>query len=415
MIEKVDVAVIGGGAAGLGAAIKAREFGAKKVMIIERAEQLGGVLTQCIHNGFGLVYFKEDKTGPEYINWFIKKVEELEIKKKLESMVLGITPDLKIWGTGKEDGIFEVQAGAIVLAMGCRERTRGNIVIPGTRPAGIYTAGTAQRLVNIEGFMPGRRVVIIGSGDIGLIMARRFVLEGCKVEAAVEIMPFCGGLIRNEIQCLKDFNIPLYLSHATIAIKGTKRVEGVVIARVDENMKVIPGTEKEIPCDTVLLAVGLIPENELSISAGIELDMITKGPLVNERMECKIPGIFAAGNVVQVYDLVDHVTMAGEVAGEYAAAYVKGEYKESKYKVKAGENVRAIVPQLITDVDNDVVIRLRVSKPINKAEILVNNIKKKVVNGVRPSEMVSLKLQKDDLAKMIKEREVIEVGISVAG
>lgn len=407
---EMDVVVIGGGAAGLGAAVRAKEAGAKKVLIIERAEQLGGVLTQCIHNGFGLAYFGNDMTGPEYIHRFISKADELDIETFMESMVLSITPDLVVTGVSKTVGLFSVKSGSIVLAMGCRERTRGNLVIPGTRPAGVLTAGTAQRLVNIEGFIPGRRIVIIGSGDIGLIMARRLYLEGCNVEAVVEIMPYCSGLIRNENQCLLDFNIPLYLSHATVQIHGTDRVEGVSIAPLNNEMNLVPGIEKHIPCDTVLLAVGLIPENEVSKTAGVDLNMVTKGPVVNEKMETIVPGIFAAGNVVQVYDLVDYVTMAGEVAAESAVEFSQGKRFENKYTISGGKNVTAIGPQWTTGT-TDFQIRMRVKRPIKHAEIRINDKKIKRVLGTRPSEMMSVEVKREQLESILKKNSELKVEV----
>jgi NADPH-dependent 2,4-dienoyl-CoA reductase/sulfur reductase-like enzyme len=409
--KNVDVVVIGGGAAGLGAAIRSKEAGAEDVFIIERAEQLGGVLPQCIHNGFGLIYFNENLTGPEYIHWFIDKAEKLGIEKRTRSMVLGITPDRKVWGVSQEDGIFQIQAKTIILAMGCRERTRGNICIPGMRPAGIFTAGTAQRLVNIEGYLPGRKVVVIGSGDIGMIMARRFLLEGCQVEGVVEILPYCSGLIRNEVQCLIDFNIPLYLAHATVGIKGKERVESVTIAKLTEDMKgTVPGSEKEIECDTVLFAVGLIPENELSINAGVVLDDMTRGPIVNEGMETNIPGVFAAGNVVQVYDFVDYATMMGEVAGENAVKFIQSGHRENKIKVKKGNNVQSIAPQVLTgETKSD--LKFRVTKPMDRGAIMLNGQKKKTVEGIRPSEMLTVKLDSKDIKKLTEDTGELEINV----
>jgi len=406
----MDVVVIGGGAAGLGAAVRAKEAGARKVGIIERAEQLGGVLTQCIHNGFGLAYFGQDMSGPEYIHRFITRVNELDIETFMESMVLSITPDRVVTAVSRNTGLFSVKAGAIVLSMGCRERTRGNLVIPGTRPAGVLTAGTAQRLVNIEGYIPGRRTVIIGSGDIGMIMARRLYLEGGRVEGVVEIMPYCSGLIRNENQCLIDFGIPLYLSHATVRIHGNDRVEGVTITPIDSEMNIIPGIEKYIPCDTVLLAVGLIPENEISKSAGIVLDGVTKGPVVNEKMETGVPGIFAAGNVVQVYDLVDYVTMAGEAAAESAVDFSQGKRFENKYRITAGNNVTAIGPQWTTG-ESDFQIRMRVRRPIKKAEIRINGQKLKRVLGTRPSEMMSVDVKQEQLESILNKDKELQVEV----
>jgi len=408
----MDIVVVGGGAAGMAAAVEAKKLGNEKVVIIERAEELGGVLTQCIHNGFGLTYFGHDMTGPEYLYSFFTQVEELGIDVLTDSFVLSISKDRKVTVVSKTEGMFNIQAKAIILAMGCRERTRGNIMIPGMRPAGIITAGTAQRLVNIEGYIPGKRVVIIGSGDIGMIMARRLFLEGCSIEAVVEIMPFCSGLIRNENQCLKDFGIPLYLHHMTTQIHGRDRVEGVTIQPMDENNNAIPDIEKFIPCDTVLLAVGLIPENELTREVGIQLDRVTNGPVVNEMMMTEIPGIFAAGNVVQVYDLVDFVTLAGESAAAAATNYVKGDTSkfENKYRVKAGENVTALGPQWLTG-ENESQIRMRVTFPIKKSEIRLNGKKVKRVLGIRPSEMISLDLSKEQIHEYLGDEKALEVSI----
>jgi NADPH-dependent 2,4-dienoyl-CoA reductase/sulfur reductase-like enzyme len=331
--QAIDVAVIGAGPAGLAAAIKAKETGAEKVMIMERAEQPGGLLHQCIHNGFGLVYFDEDLTGPEYARRFIEKVMDLKIDVELENMVLDLTAAKRITVSSRK-GLRTLQAKAVVLAMGCRERTRHQIMIPGMRPAGIFTAGTAQRYVNVEGYIPGKKIVILGSGDVGMIMARRLTLEGAKVEAVVEILPYIGGLIRNEVQCVHDFDIPLFLEHTVTDIIGLKRVEAVTIAKVDQHQEPIAGTERTIECDTLLTSVGLIPENELSLKAGIELDPITGGPFVSDRMETSIPGIFAGGNVVHVNDLVDHVTSESEIAGACAADYAMERAPLAKRRIR---------------------------------------------------------------------------------
>lgn len=318
-----DLIVIGAGPAGLAAAYEAWNDGLKRILVIERAKEAGGILMQCIHNGFGLHHFKEELTGPEYAGRFVDMVAGTGIEVKLDTMVLEITHDKKVHAVNTKDGYCIYEGKSIVLAMGCRERTRGAIATPGTRPAGIYTAGTAQRLLNIEGYMVGKRVLILGSGDIGLIMARRMTLEGAKVLACVEIMPYSGGLTRNIVQCLEDFNIPLYLGHSIVDIQGDKRVEKAIVMKLDENRKPIPGTEMEFDCDTILLSVGLIPENELTQKAEIDMDSRTKGSVVYEDRETSVPGIFACGNAVHVHDLVDFVTEEGEIAGRGAADYVK--------------------------------------------------------------------------------------------
>lgn len=318
-----ELVIIGGGPAGLAAAIAAREAGVSDVLILERDRELGGILNQCIHNGFGLHIFKEELTGPEYAARYIEMVKQLEIPYMLETMVVSVGKDKKITAMNREKGLFEIQPKAVVLAMGCRERSRGALNIPGYRPAGIYSAGTAQRYVNMEGRMPGKEVVILGSGDIGLIMARRLTLEGARVKLVAEIMPKSGGLKRNIVQCLDDYGIPLKLSHTVVDIKGKERVESVTIAKVDENRKPIPGTEQEVPCDTLLLSCGLIPENELSKGAGVEMNPETSGPVVSKNMETSIEGIFACGNVVHVHELVDYVSKEAETAGKMAAKYVQ--------------------------------------------------------------------------------------------
>jgi len=400
--KEVDVAVIGGGPAGLASAIKASENA--DVLLLERGKELGGILQQCIHNGFGNFIFKKMLTGPEYAHRFIKMVKETGIEVMTETTVLQIN-EKKIIATSPE-GLFKINAKAIVLAMGCRERSRAQILIPGTRPAGIYTAGTAQRLINIDGIMPGKRVVILGSGDVGLIMARRFVLEGAEVEGVYEIMPKPGGLMRNVVQCLYDYGIPLHLSHTIIDIKGKRRVEGVTVARVDERMKPIEGTERFIPCDCLILAVGLIPENELSRQIGIEMDDATGGPIVDEGMETSLPGIFACGNVVHVYDLVDDVTVSAEIAGESAAKYANGEIEEKKkIKVLAGKNVRYVVPQILRGKRNSITFYFRVKEERKNAKIEIFSGDKKIFERkeriMRPAEMVKLKID----AKLIDWRK----------
>ena len=410
-LQDIELVVIGGGPAGLAAAIKAKETGIENVLIIERAEQLGGLLHQCIHNGFGLQYFNEDLTGPEYAHRFIEKVKDLEIRFLLESMVIDISPDRKTTVVSAEEGIVHLCPGAVVLAMGCRERTRGAINIPGTRPAGIFTAGVAQRFINVEGFIPGKKIVILGSGDVGMIMARRLTLEGAKIEAVVEILPYVGGLIRNEVQCLHDFDIPLLLQHTVSEIHGLNRVEAVTIAKINENFHPIPGTEKKIACDTLLLSVGLIPENELSLKAGVKLDPVRGGPLVNEIMETNVPGIFAGGNVVQVHDLVDYVTLESEMAGFNAARYALGQIKipGGKITLRAGEGIRYIVPNTISG-KNDVTLYMRVVKPDKNVVLRVgDNLLKKRFQVVKPSEMLKITLSADRLSRLKEEADELVV------
>ena len=339
------IVIIGGGPAGLAAAISAKQAGVDDILILERDDRLGGILNQCIHNGFGLHTFKEELTGPEYAARFIEQVKELGITYCLHTMVIDISEDKVITAVSEKEGLRHIKAEAIVLAMGCRERPRGALNIPGYRPAGIYNAGTAQRLVNIEGYMPGKEVVILGSGDIGLIMARRLTLEGAKVKVVAEIMPYSGGLKRNIVQCLDDFGIPLKLSHTVVDIKGRERVEAVTIAQVDENRQPVPGTEETYTCDTLLLSVGLIPENELSEKIHVNLDARTNGPVVNESFETSVPGVFACGNVLHVHDLVDFVSEEAKAAGIRAAEYVQREASGEKTSPAQPEKVLTIVPQ----------------------------------------------------------------------
>ena len=406
----VDVAIIGGGPAGLAAALAARQEGAEKVLIIERNHELGGILLQCIHHGFGLHRFKAELSGPEYAQRFIDQVKETDIEVLLDTMVLEVTPDRKLYAVNSEQGMMEISAKAVILAMGCRERTRGALQIPGTRPAGIYSAGAAQRFVNIDGYMPGERAVILGSGDIGLIMARRFTLEGAKVEAVVEVMPYAAGLARNVVQCLEDFDIPLILKSTVTEIHGKDRLEAVTISEVDEKWNPIPGTERIIECDTLLLSVGLVPENELSREAGIELDPVTNGARVNDYMMTSIPGIFACGNVLHVHDLVDNVSKESERAGMYAARYALGkmETPEKKIKVVAGENVRYVVPQEIS-LTEPVEFFMRVQRPEEDVTVNVGGVRRVKQRSVRPSEMLSIKLTPEQLQNFEGDTFVIEV------
>ena len=344
--KPIDLIVIGAGPAGLAAAIAAKRAGVMNLLVLEREEAPGGILNQCIHNGFGLHRFREELTGPEYAQRDIREARELAIDIRCGTMVLDITPDKLVTAVSRERGLETFRARAVILAMGCRERPRGALAIPGTRPAGILSAGTAQKMVNMMGYMPGREVVILGSGDIGLIMARRMTLQGARVRACVELMPYSSGLNRNIVQCLQDYDIPLLLSHTVVDVQGRGRVEGVVIAQVDENRLPIPGTQRHIPCDTLLLSVGLIPENELSLSAGVSLSPATQGPVVDNRFETSVPGVFACGNVLHVHDLVDYVSQESALAGEAAARHLFGYDDMAKAAdVVDGPGVRGTVPQ----------------------------------------------------------------------
>lgn len=398
---EVDVAVIGGGPAGLAAALAAHKEGAARVLIIERNHELGGILQQCIHHGFGLHRFKAELTGPEYAQRFINQVRETDIQVLLETMVLEVTEDRTIYAVNSSEGMLEISAKAVVLAMGCRERTRGALRIPGRRPAGIFSAGTAQRYINIDGYIPGRKAVVLGSGDIGLIMARRLTLEGAQVEAVVEIMPYAAGLARNVVQCLEDFDIPLILQSTVVDIHGEDRLEGVTIARVDEDWKPIPGSERKIECDTLLLSVGLIPENELSGGAGVELDPITNGPKVDDTLMTSIPGIFACGNVLHVHDLVDNVSKEAERAGIFAAQYARQQLSAAnrRIKVEAGENIRYVVPHEIS-LDKPVEFFMRVQRPEDDVFLDLGGLRTVKKPFVRPSEMLNITLTPEVLGKL---------------
>ena len=363
----VDVAIVGAGPAGVAAGIGAREAGAESVLVLERDWDLGGILQQCIHPGFGLHTFKEELTGPEYMHRWIKRAHEAGVQFLVNSMVFKMEPDGSLWVMNPEKGIFRVVPKATVLAMGCRERPLGAINVPGSRPAGIYTAGTAQRFVNMEGYMPGHKAVILGSGDIGLIMARRMIWEGASVEGVYEIMPWAGGLRRNIAQCLDDYGIPFYLEHSVVKVHGHDRLEGITVVKVDENRRPIPGTDRFVACDTMLLAVGLIPENELSRMAGVDIHPVTGGPVLNEFYQTTRPSIFAAGNVVIVYDLADWVSQEGVAAGRNAALYSAGTLRSSERRIaiKGGKNVRLFSPQYITGCC-DATVYFRVTHPIEK-------------------------------------------------
>ncbi|WP_350445958.1 NAD(P)/FAD-dependent oxidoreductase [Anaeromonas gelatinilytica] len=393
-----DIAVIGGGPAGLAAAIESKKNGINNVLVIERDRELGGILQQCIHNGFGLHEFNEELTGPEYAHRFIKELKKMRIDYKIDTMVLNIDVDKNIKAINTEDGFMEIKCKAIILAMGCRERTRDALAIPGSRPVGILTAGTAQRYINMEGYMVGKKVFILGSGDIGLIMARRLTLEGAEVLGVAEIMSYSGGLTRNIVQCLDDYNIPLFLNHTIINIEGKDRVKGVWVAKVDDNRKPIKGTEKFYECDTLLLSVGLIPENELSKDIGINIDNKTQGPIVNEAMETSIPGIFACGNVVHVHDLVDYVTEESRRAGKFAAKYAKGLIDDSGniIKTEADSGIRYIVPQKlrIKNIDKSLRLFMRVSDIYKNAKLIVRANEEIIVDKkerqLNPAEMIMI-------------------------
>ena len=407
-----ELVIIGGGPAGLAAALAAKEAGLQKILILERDKELGGILNQCIHNGFGLHTFKEELTGPEYAARFSNRVEEAEIPYLLNTMVIDLAllenGEKKVTAMNREQGLFEIRTKTVILAMGCRERPRGALNIPGYRPAGIYSAGTAQRYVNMEGRMPGKEVVILGSGDIGLIMARRMTLEGAKVKVVAELMPYSGGLKRNIAQCLDDYGIPLKLSHTVIDIHGKERVTGVTLAQVDENRCPIPGTEEEIACDTLLLSCGLIPENELSSGLGVELNPVTSGPFVNESLETNIPGVFACGNVLHVHDLVDYVSEEAAAAGQHAAAYVQGKREQGNSKAPlirrcAEKGVRYTVPSTLRlqHMEEEQLIRFRVGDVYRDVYLNVYFDDTPVISQKKrvmaPGEMEQLRLKKEQL------------------
>lgn len=438
-MENYDIVIIGGGPAGLAAAVSAREHGMKRIVILERDKELGGILNQCIHNGFGLHTFKEELTGPEYAGRFIAQVMDLGIEYRLNTMVMDINKEKVVTAMNREAGLFEIQAKAIILAMGCRERPRGALNIPGYRPAGIFSAGAAQRLVNMEGYLPGREVVILGSGDIGLIMARRMTLEGAKVLAVAELMPYSGGLKRNIVQCLEDYNIPLKLSHTVVDIKGKERLEGITLAEVDEKGKPIPGTEVFYSCDTLLLSVGLIPENELSGKMGVELNPVTAGPRVTESLETNVEGVFACGNVLHVHDLVDFVSEEAKAAGKNAARYVqegggesadrsKQEAESSSFacgkggrriKLTTGEGVRYTVPETIcrNRMDDRLTVRFRVGNVYKNCYVSVYFDKERVLHKKRavvaPGEMEEIVLTKEQLMS-VHDLEAINIKIEEA-
>ena len=400
---KQDLVIIGGGPAGLAAAIAARESGVEQVLVLEREKELGGILNQCIHNGFGLHTFQEELTGPEYAARYARQVLEAGIACQLDTMVLSLSPERVVTAISPA-GLRQMQAGAVVLAMGCRERPRGALNIPGFRPAGIYSAGTAQRLVNLEGKLPGRDVVILGSGDIGLIMARRMTLEGAKVHAVAELLPYSGGLKRNIVQCLEDFGIPLLLSHTVVRIEGRERVTAVVLAQVDDQRRPIPGTEQTYPCDTLLLSCGLIPENELSRGAGAALDAVTGGPVVDQGLETSIPGVFACGNVLHVHDLVDFVSQEAALAGRQAASYLQAPRPAGRtVAVKPGPGVRYVVPQFMDPaaMDGPVTLRFRVAAPARRCAVTLTQggrtIQRKKRPVVAPGEMESLEISAREL------------------
>lgn len=404
---KKELVIIGGGPAGMAAAVAAYDAGVRDILILERDNALGGILRQCIHNGFGLHRFGEELTGPEYAYRYECQVKEREIPFMLDTMVIEVSSDRVVTAMNRENGIFTIEAGAVILAMGCRERPKGALNIAGARPAGIFTAGTAQKFVNMKGYMPGNEVVILGSGDIGLIMARRMTLEGAKVKAVCELMPYSGGLARNIEQCLNDFNIPLRLSHTVVEIHGKERLSGVTIARVDENRRPIKESEEYIPCDTLLLSCGLIPENELTKGAGIRLDRVTNGAVVDGERETAIPGIFACGNVLHVHDLVDYVSEESAIAGNAAARFIRGEGKKNiSVSIKTDGRVRYTVPQKLTEIA-DTSVYFRVADVYRDAKIVVRDGDKVIISKKKqklaPAEMEKIELKADVIASLSGE------------
>ncbi|MBM6984918.1 MAG: FAD-dependent oxidoreductase [Acidaminococcaceae bacterium] len=417
MMETYDVVIVGGGPGGLSAAYSAYRNGAKKILVLERDRELGGILQQCIHNGFGLHHFHAELTGPGYAGRCIDLVKDKpEIETMTDTMVLDVSQDKVVTAVNPQQGLFTVRGRTVILTMGCRERTRGAIRTAGERPAGVFTAGAAQRMVNMEGYLPGKKIVILGSGDIGLIMARRMTLEGCKVQAVCEICPYSNGLTRNMVQCLYDFDIPLYLSHTILKIKGRDRVEGVTVAKVDARMRPIPGTEFDIDCDTLLLSVGLIPENELSRAAGVEIAPFTNGPKVDQHRQTSLPGIYAAGNVVHVHDLVDFVSDEADIAGKFAALDAQGRLEPvvSTVAVKLVDGVRTCVPQVLHLPREGEATRLfmRVGAPARKVTLEVKCggevLVKRLFPVVKPSEMITLDIPADKTAVM---KDEITVGL----
>ena len=394
--------IVGGGPAGLAAALRLREKGVNDILILEREKLLGGILRQCIHDGFGLTRFGESLSGPEYAQRFIDKVLEAGIECITDCTVLDITPDKRLTAASREHGLLQIQADAVLLTMGCRERTRGALATPGTRPAGVYTAGVAQNYINLQNIMVGKEVVILGSGDIGLIMARRMTLEGARVKGVYEVQPYPSGLPRNIEQCLNDYSIPLHLSHTVVEIRGRERLTGVVVAQCDERFRPIPGTEEEIPCDTLILSVGLIPENELSLAAGVALDARTRGAFVDEHCQTQVPGVFAAGNVLHVHDLVDFVSLEAEALADSAAEYLlTGSLPACNLEVKAGNNVGHVIPQRISDT-RSFTLSLRVRQPLQNVSVVIRQgdreVLRRKMRKALPAEMIQLPVKAEKLS-----------------